>query len=190
MEGVRRDAAVIFKSKLGWAGVAATEQGICWIVLPKSDKTAVEREFINSACGVPRLLPKRQDKQSKGKTGPVNSLLLKKAIKVLQKYFAGERVSFDLPLDLSYHTPFQQAVWRAAEEIPFGETRSYAWIATKIRNPRAVRAVGQALGANPVPVIIPCHRVISSSGALGGFSGGIGMKEKLLELEHHGKKRH
>jgi O-6-methylguanine DNA methyltransferase len=109
--------------------------------------------------------------------------VLGKAVKLLRKYFSGERVSFDLALDLRYYTAFQQAVWKASAEIPRGETRSYAWIAKKIKKPRAVRAVGQALGANPVPVIIPCHRVISSSGALGGYSGGLGVKEKLLALE-------
>jgi len=81
--------------------------------------------------------------------------ILQTAEKSLKNYFAGRRVSFDVPLDLRYHTPFQQAVWRAAAEIPYGQTRSYAWIARKIKNPRAVRAVGQALGANPIPIIIP-----------------------------------
>ena len=170
----------VFRTSLGWAGVAATGQGICMVVLPKKDKAAVERALTSSECGA----------QSGEITGRANVPMLKKAIKVLQQYFSGERVSFDLLLDLRYHTPFQQAVWHATAEIPLGETRSYAWIASQIRNPRAVRAVGQALGANPVPIIIPCHRVISSSGALGGFSGGTGMKEKLLELERHGKKRH
>jgi O-6-methylguanine DNA methyltransferase len=112
--------------------------------------------------------------------------MLKKAVKLLQDYFSGGRVAFDLPLDLRYYTPFQQAVWRAAAEIPYGETRSYAWIAKRIRNPRAVRAVGQALGANPIPIIIPCHRVISSSGAMGGYTGGISLKKILLKLESGG----
>ncbi len=84
-----------------------------------------------------------------------NSIVLKKAVTLLQKYFSGERVSFDLPLDLSYYTDFQRAVWKAAREIPTSETRSYAWIAARIRRPKAARAVGNALGANPVPVIIP-----------------------------------
>jgi O6-methylguanine-DNA--protein-cysteine methyltransferase len=81
--------------------------------------------------------------------------MLEKAAKLLQQYFSGERVLFDLPLDMRYHTAFRQAVWKAAAEIPFGVTRSYAWIAKRIKNPKAVRAVGQALGANPVPIIIP-----------------------------------
>jgi O6-methylguanine-DNA--protein-cysteine methyltransferase len=80
---------------------------------------------------------------------------VKRAVMLLQRYFTGERVSFDLPLDLRYYTRFQQAVWKAAAEIPYGGTRSYAWIAKRIRKPLAARAVGQAMGANPVPIIIP-----------------------------------
>ena len=80
---------------------------------------------------------------------------IKTTVKLLQQYFSGRRVSFDLPLDLRYYTPFQRAVWKAAATIPYGETRSYAWIAKKIGKPKAARAVGQALGANPVPILIP-----------------------------------
>lgn len=156
----------IFKTHLGWAGVAAAEQGISRIVLPKKDKKIVERELRGSE-----------------EYNSSNPLILKKAVTLLQHYFSGESVLFDVPLDLRYYTPFQQAVWQAAAAIPSGETRSYAWIAKRIRNPKASRAVGQALGANPVPIVIPCHRVISSTGTMGGFSGGTGMKKKLLELE-------
>jgi len=162
----------VFRTPLGWVGVAATEQGICRIVLPKKDKAAVLRELRGSEL---------EDRGSE-EYNP-SSLILKKAVKLLQHYFSGESVSFDLPLDLRYYTPFQQAVWKAAAAIPSGETQSYAWIAKRIRNPKANRAVGQALGANPVPILIPCHRVISSAGSMGGFSGGIGMKKQLLELE-------
>jgi O6-methylguanine-DNA--protein-cysteine methyltransferase len=80
---------------------------------------------------------------------------LRKSEDLLQRYFSGERVAFELPLDIRYYTPFQQAVWRAAAKIPYGETRSYAWIARLIKKPKAARAVGQAMGANPFPVIIP-----------------------------------
>jgi len=163
----------VFRTALGWVGVAATEQGICRIVLPKKDKAAVERELRGSELAV----------RSSEEYNSSNPLIVKKTVKLLQRYFSGESVSFDLPLDLRYYTPFQQAVWKAAAAIPSGETQSYAWIAKRIRNPKASRAVGQALGANPVPVIIPCHRVISAAGTMGGFSGGIGMKKRLLELE-------
>ncbi len=134
----------IFHTPLGWAGVAASERGICRIVLPKKNKNAVEKELNGDECGA-------RSPEKFAQTPPI----LRKAVKLLGKYVLGERVSFDLPLDLRYHTPFQQAVWRAAAEIPYGETRSYAWIAKRIKNPRAMRAVGNALGANPVPLIIP-----------------------------------
>ncbi len=164
---------IIVKTRLGWVGVAASEQGICRIVLPKKDKKSVVRELERDVID----------------SDPASPLLVK-AEKLLTRYFSGESVSFELPLDLRYYTPFQLAVWRAAQAVPSGETRAYAWIAKRIRNPKAVRAVGQALGANPVPIIIPCHRVISSKGTMGGFSGGIGMKKKLLELEAHADIHH
>ena len=86
-------------------------------------------------------------------------------------------------MDLSSGTSFQQKVWRALTKIPRGQTRSYKWVAQKIGKPNATRAVGTACGANPVPVIIPCHRVIASDGSLGGFGGGLPMKRRLLRLE-------
>jgi methylated-DNA-[protein]-cysteine S-methyltransferase len=104
-------------------------------------------------------------------------------LRELREYAAGRRRAFDLPLDWSSIKPFQRAVLKAASHIPFGETRSYGWIAQKIGKPRAARAVGQALGANPIPIILPCHRVIASSGKLGGYGGGLPMKVMLLKLE-------
>lgn len=101
----------------------------------------------------------------------------------LSAYFAGHRVDFLDKLDLSTATPFQREVWGATRLIPYGETRSYAWVAAQIGKPEAVRAVGQALRRNPLPVIIPCHRVLASNGGLGGFSGGLEMKRFLLSLE-------
>ena len=101
----------------------------------------------------------------------------------LRAYFSGIRVDFPDKLDLSGATPFQRDVWEAARRIPYGETRSYGWLAGKIGKPRAARAVGQALGRNPFPIIIPCHRVLAGDGGLGGFSGGIEVKKSLLALE-------
>lgn len=101
----------------------------------------------------------------------------------LCRYFEGECVSFRVPLDLSGGTEFQRKVWRALQTIPYGQTRSYAWVAKKIGQPGAVRAVGAACGANPVPVMVPCHRVLRSDGSLGGFSAGLGWKKRLLALE-------
>lgn len=101
----------------------------------------------------------------------------------LQRYAAGKSVSFRVRLDLSTGTPFQQKVWRALLKIPRGETRSYLWVARHIGKPRAVRAVGAACGANPVGIIVPCHRVVASDGSLGGYTGGLKWKKRLLKLE-------
>jgi methylated-DNA-[protein]-cysteine S-methyltransferase len=100
----------------------------------------------------------------------------------IAEYFAGGRRDFDLPLDLR-EPPFTRAVLEALRRIPYGETRSYGDIARAVRRPRGARAVGQACGRNPVPIVIPCHRVLAAGGALGGFGGGVAMKTYLLALE-------
>ncbi|MFM7392021.1 MAG: methylated-DNA--[protein]-cysteine S-methyltransferase, partial [Actinomycetota bacterium] len=100
----------------------------------------------------------------------------------LREYFAGMRRRFDVPLHLE-GTDFQERAWAAMRKIPFGSTISYAQQAKQIGKPRATRAVGTANGANPVPIIVPCHRVIASDGSLGGYALGLAMKRKLLALE-------
>jgi methylated-DNA-[protein]-cysteine S-methyltransferase len=100
----------------------------------------------------------------------------------LDLYFAGKLTHFDLPLAPS-GTPFQQRVWEALLEIPYGETTSYGALARKIQQPKASRAVGSANGSNPIPIIIPCHRVIGGDGTLTGFGGGLPTKRYLLQLE-------
>jgi methylated-DNA-[protein]-cysteine S-methyltransferase len=100
----------------------------------------------------------------------------------LAEYFSGERKEFDLPLSLA-GTEFQVSVLEALQEIPYGETTSYGAIAKKIGRPKAMRAVGAANGRNPIPIIVPCHRVIGISGDLTGFGGGLDTKEALLRLE-------
>ncbi len=100
----------------------------------------------------------------------------------LDEYFRGERTSFELDLDLR-GTDFQQRVWRELQKIPYGGTASYGDIATRIGNPKACRAVGMANRRNPIPIIIPCHRVIGRDGSLTGFGGGLDVKEQLLALE-------
>ncbi|NLM73573.1 MAG: methylated-DNA--[protein]-cysteine S-methyltransferase [Clostridiaceae bacterium] len=108
--------------------------------------------------------------------------ILKEAAKQLEEYFAGKRKTFDLPLSPK-GTDFQRKVWDVLTRIPYGETLSYGDVAKKIGNPKACRAVGMANNKNPIPIIIPCHRVIGSSGKLVGYGGGLHIKEKLLELE-------
>jgi methylated-DNA-[protein]-cysteine S-methyltransferase len=111
-----------------------------------------------------------------------NEQQLAEACQQIREYFAGERRVFDLPLILS-GTEFQVSVLKALQEIPYGETVSYGDIAKRIGRPKAVRAVGAANGRNPLPIIVPCHRVIGSTGDLTGFGGGIDTKEALLRLE-------
>jgi methylated-DNA-[protein]-cysteine S-methyltransferase len=103
-------------------------------------------------------------------------------VRQLRSYFAGELEVFDLPLS-PQGTPFQLQVWRRLCDIPYGKTMSYGELAAEIGNPKACRAVGLANGANPIPIVIPCHRVIGSNGKLTGFGGGLDVKEKLLALE-------
>ena len=113
--------------------------------------------------------------------GPANPLLIE-AVRQLLAYFSGDLREFVLPLDQE-GTDFQKRVWRELQHIPYGETRSYSQIAQAIGAPRAVRAVGAANGANPVAIVVPCHRVIGSAGKLVGYGGGLPLKKRLLELE-------
>ena len=126
------------------------------------------------------FLPARRRQRDQAPAGPA---FLRCTIRDLREYARGQPVVFRVPLDLSGGTVFQQKVWRALCRIPRGQTRSYAWVARQIGRPRATRAVGAACGANPVPVIVPCHRVIASDGSLGGFSAGLPLKIRLLKFE-------
>jgi methylated-DNA-[protein]-cysteine S-methyltransferase len=109
--------------------------------------------------------------------------VLKKISTQLKEYFASKRTEFDIPLDLSGGTDFQQAVWKVLLAIPQGGTTSYADVSRRIGNPAAVRAVGAAVGRNPVSIIVPCHRVVGSNGSLTGYAGGLDRKTALLKLE-------
>lgn len=120
--------------------------------------------------------PFREDEEQ------IETAVHRQAIAQLREYLAGERRSFDLPLN-PVGTEFQRQCWAALQRIPYGQTVSYQDIANAIGNPKAVRAVGAANGANPISIVIPCHRVIGKSGKLVGFGGGLPLKEKLLALE-------
>ncbi|WP_334328712.1 methylated-DNA--[protein]-cysteine S-methyltransferase [Companilactobacillus sp. HBUAS59699] len=100
----------------------------------------------------------------------------------VKEYLAGDRTDFDLKIDIS-GTAFQESVWHAVAQIPYGQVSNYTKIAEKINRPKAVRAVGTAIGRNPVPLVIPCHRVLAKNGSLGGYRGGLVMKKDLLHLE-------
>lgn len=149
--------------------VMATEQGVCWLGTPGS---TIEHG-VNWAR---RYFPIEQVVEGT----EIEPMRL--AVMELQRYLAGEKVSFTCPLEL-YGTPFQLLVWQALRDIPYGETRSYIDIARAIGRPTACRAVGAANGANPIAVIVPCHRVIGSNRSLTGYGGGLPTKDWLLTLE-------
>jgi O-6-methylguanine DNA methyltransferase len=156
-------------SPLGPCFVIATENGVCWTGTPG---TPLEEGLIRTKkwLNFDHVVQASQVEP------------LQQAVQELQRYFAGEKITFSCPLDLQ-GTAFQVSVWQALRDIPYGETRSYAEIAQVTGRPSAVRAVGAANGANPIAVIVPCHRVIGSNGTLTGYGGGLSTKSWLLSLE-------
>lgn len=160
--------AMVFHSPWGWMGIAESPKGIHAIVLPKRSKQAVESDLKGQSSG---LLQQGESKR------------LEAVRHQLLDYLAGKRNVFDIPLDLSQGTAFQRKVWRTLQRVPYGKLRSYQWIALRVGGPRYARAVGNAVGANPLPIVVPCHRIVAHDATLGGFSGGLSMKRKLLGLE-------
>ena len=148
--------------------VAKTVKGICFINLSKIS----EAEFQSLLRKKFKKEPIRDDEK------------LKSVLNEMRDYFSGNQVNFKSLLDLRIGTVFQRKVWDKISKIPHGELRTYKWIASEIGNINAVRAVGNAVGKNPVPPIIPCHRVIRTDVKLGGFSSGISLKKWLLKLEN------
>lgn len=154
------DSQVAMKSPIGILTIRGNEHVVTGIDLPGT-----------------RAAAKRSQSASKETSGPLTS-----AVRQLEEYFAGKRTEFDLPLDL-HGTAFQREVWLALAEIPYGKTVSYAELAEMVGRPGAYRAVGQANGSNPIPIVLPCHRVVASGGGIGGYGGGLTMKRRLLALE-------
>jgi methylated-DNA-[protein]-cysteine S-methyltransferase len=155
-----------FNTNMGWVGVLGSVKGLLRTTLPQRSAQEAHQllgDSVNCAIWSPRLL--------------------EDLVERLRAYFSGRKVAFPDRLDLSAATSFQREVWEKTRLIPYGETRSYAWVADQINRPKAVRAVGQALARNPLPVIVPCHRVLNVDGKLGGYSGGVEMKRELLFLE-------
>ena len=152
-------------SPIGLIGLAAAECGVCRVAL-----SCAEGRFAGE------LAELSNDLHHGGE--PLRAVKAQ-----LERYFAGCARELAGPLDFPAGTAFQQTVWRAMRAIPYGETRSYGWLAGQAGSPRAARAVGRAAGANPVPIFCPCHRVVRSDGSAGGFSAGIGIKQFLLRLE-------
>lgn len=156
----------IFNIDMGWVGILASAKGLLGTTLPQ-----------HSAQEAHQLLGDSTNRTT------CSLHIFRDLMERLKAYFSGHRTTFPDKLDLSQATHFQHEVWEITRRIPYGETRSYAWVAEQIRKPRAVRAVGQALGKNPLPIIVPCHRVVASDGKLGGFGGGVEMKKHLLSME-------
>ena len=167
---------LIFKTPLGWMGVLGSSKGLKRLVLPQS-----------SAEQVLHLLSEPTVKQHDQSLSKAEADYFGDLPGRISDYLAGKTVSFSDKLDLSGASPFQRRVWEVERSIPYGETRTYAWIAGKLGMPKAARAVGQALARNPLPIIIPCHRVIRRDGSLGGFGGGRDLKRRLLEIEAKAK---
>jgi methylated-DNA-[protein]-cysteine S-methyltransferase len=105
--------------------------------------------------------------------------------KQLMDYFEGRLREFTQEILFLEGTEFEKKVWLSLRDVPYGETRTYKWIAEKIERPKAVRAVGQALSRNPIPIVLPCHRIIESDGHIGGYSSGVGIKRRLLDMEYY-----
>ncbi len=154
------------KSPLGTITLAASDQGLCgaWFDDQKHGPTDADKQQWHTSPQHP---------------------FLQCAASQLHAYFAGELQRFDLPLDLSVGTPFQQSIWQALLSIPLGASQSYGDLARRLDNPKAVRAVGAAVGRNPLSIIVPCHRILGAGGQLTGYAGGLWRKQALLKLEGH-----
>lgn len=153
--------------------LASTHDGLCRIGLPGCTERALEEIFKDFPDYI------FWDELKKGERSFVNKMVQRQ----LELYFAKKLFQFSVPLDVKKGTDFQRRVWRELTTIPYGETRSYKDIAIAIDKPKAFRAVGNANNKNPIPIIIPCHRVIHSNGDLKGYAGGIELKRFLLALE-------
>lgn len=159
-------AAVVIRTHLGWVAAAARNGRVVALSLLASSREAAAR-----GLGLEADFQQTRD-------------LLRQLAEDLRRYFAGEPVEFGrYEVDLAKQPRFLRRALTAARRIPYGQVRAYGWVAKAAGNPRAARAAGQAMARNPVPIIIPCHRVIASDGSLGGFGGGLAMKRRLLELE-------
>jgi O-6-methylguanine DNA methyltransferase len=169
----------VFKTHWGWTGLAATDQGLCVVILPRQSKQDTERILVREL----RRAGFAEQTSEVDAQQPDAQRWAKQGVEQLTRYFIGTVRTIDLGLDLRTGTPFQRRVWRLATSIPYGRVRSYGWLAVRLGGRQHARAVGLALGANPVPIVVPCHRIVSHDGSLGGFSGGLPIKRKLLALE-------
>ncbi|MDA0691173.1 MAG: methylated-DNA--[protein]-cysteine S-methyltransferase [Nitrospinae bacterium] len=157
----------IISTPLGLTGIAGSPRGLSKIILKLPGESDFKKYLQKSHLG----------------NFVSDPPFFENIVKQLNLYFAGKLKSFTCRMDLTGGTPFQQTVWRQLSTIPYGKTHSYRTLAEAIAHPQAFRAVGNANGKNPLPLIIPCHRVIRENGALGGYTGGLSIKKFLLDLE-------
>ena len=161
---MRAEYTDVFRTRLGWMGAAYTDHGLGLLILPRRERGKVENILADSPGKGGRRRAWQDLRRQVG------------------EYLDGRRTGFDLPLDLPTAGPFTEAVRRAVRGIPYGSTASYGEIARRAGSPRAARAVGSAMARNPAPLVIPCHRVVASSG-IGSFTPSVDLKVRLLELE-------
>ena len=165
--GIQVIKITVAKTAAGWVGLAFSASGLAELHYPLPERgpalAALQTRFPEAMVLVDHAWARLKAQ--------------------LRDYFDGQPIAFEAPLDVASYTPFRRAVWEATSRIAYGETRTYAWVAREVGVPRAYRAVGAALGANPIPIIIPCHRVLRSNGGLGGYGGGLALKQRLLAME-------
>lgn len=157
----------IIDSPIGALLLAATPTGLVRVAFDSEDHDAVLKQLAEKIS--PRVL------EADAQLAPIAAQV--------EEYFAGQRRDFDIPLDRRLSTGFRREVQRQLSEIPYGTTQSYSEVAAAVGQPTAVRAVGTACAQNPIPLVVPCHRVLRSDGSLGGYRGGLPAKQQLLELE-------
>ncbi|MBU8577669.1 methylated-DNA--[protein]-cysteine S-methyltransferase [Brevibacterium luteolum] len=157
----------VIDSPIGALLLAATSRGLVRVAFDSEDHDAVLAELAEKIS--PRVL------EADAQLAPIAAQV--------EEYFAGQRRDFDIPLDRRLSSGFRREVQRQLSEIPYGTTQSYSEVAAAIGQPTAVRAVGTACAQNPIPLVVPCHRVLRSDGSLGGYRGGLPAKQQLLELE-------
>ena len=159
--------SVVTETALGWAGVALSDRGIRYATLFHRDRASAQGELAAFGAAPSPSDPRNEEIED-----------------LLRRYATDASASLDdYPVDLPHCTDLQRDIWLALREIPRGETRSYGWLARRVGRPSAPRAIGAAVGSNPIPLWLPCHRVVASDGTLHGFGGGLAMKQALLELE-------
>ena len=183
----------VFNTPWGWMGTAVSatgaRAGVCRIVLPRVSRRTVEATLYRESLGEGRKGTPSRLTPGTHCSGECNgspsrlTILVEEARAQLIAFLEGKRRELDFPIDLSGGSAFQRRVWRAILRIPYGRVRSYKWVALRVGGAGYARAVGHALGANPVPIVIPCHRVVAQDASLGGFTGGLKTKRRLLQLE-------